>query len=146
MPIILRNVLALVAGVAAGGVVNMGLITLGPSMIPPPAGVDVTNAASLSAGIHLFEPRHFVVPFLAHALGTLAGALVGCLIAATYRAAISYSIGAVFLAGGIAASFMIPAPVWFVVLDLFIAYIPMAWIGLRIGSRMRSGPAGARPQ
>ena len=76
MSIILRNLFSLVAGIVAGGVVNMGLITLGPSIIPPPAGVDVTNAASLAAGIHLFEPRHFVVPFLAHALGTLAGALV----------------------------------------------------------------------
>jgi hypothetical protein len=34
--------------------------------------------------MHLFEPRHFVMPFLAHALGTLAGALAAFLIAATY--------------------------------------------------------------
>ena len=104
MPIILRNLLALVAGIAVGGSVNMGLIVLGSSMIPPPAGVDVNSAESLSAGMHLFEPRHFVAPFLAHALGTLAGALAACLIAASHRSAISYGVGAVFLAGGVAAS------------------------------------------
>lgn len=36
MPNLLRNVLALVAGIAIGGVVNMALITLSPSLIPPP--------------------------------------------------------------------------------------------------------------
>jgi len=146
MPIILRNLLALLAGIAVGGGVNMSLIVLGPSLIPPPAGVDVTNAESFRAAMHLFEPRHFVVPFSAHALGTLAGALVGYLLSATQREAIAYAVGAVFLFGGVVASFMIPAPVWFVVLDLVVAYIPMAWLGLRLGKRMKAGLAGAQPR
>ena len=94
MPNLLRNVLALIAGIVIGGAVNMLLITLSPSLIPPPPGVDVNNAESLSKAIHLFEPRHFVMPFLAHAVGTLAGALAAYLIAATYRAQIAYVIGA----------------------------------------------------
>jgi hypothetical protein len=28
--------------------------------------------------------------------------------------------------------FMLPAPIWFVVLDLAVAYIPMGWLGWRI--------------
>jgi uncharacterized membrane protein HdeD (DUF308 family) len=54
--------------------------------------------------MHLFEPRHFIKPFLAHALGTLAGALAAYLIAATCKAPIAYVIGAVFLCGGVAGS------------------------------------------
>ena len=68
MPNLLRNALALLAGIVIGGGVNMALITLGPSLIPPPAGVDVTSAEGLSKGMHLLEPRHFIMPFLAHAL------------------------------------------------------------------------------
>src|SRR5687768_18574370 len=113
MPGLLRNVAALLAGAAIGGVVNMALIMLGPSLIPPPAGVDVNNAESLSRGIHLFEPRHFAMPFLAHALGSLAGALTAYLVASTHKAKLGYAVGAFFLCGGIAASFMIPAPAWF---------------------------------
>ena len=75
MPNLLRNSLAVIAGVAIGGGVNTALIALSPSVIAPPAGVNVNDAASLSASMHLFEPRHFVMPFLAHAFGTLAGAL-----------------------------------------------------------------------
>lgn len=143
MPNLLRNVLAVVAGIAIGGVVNMALITLSPSLIPPPAGVDVTNAESLSNAMHLFEPRHFVMPFLAHAVGTLAGALVAYLVAASYKAQFAYVIGAVFLCGGVAASFMIPAPTWFIALDLLVAYLPMAWLAVLMGTRMQplSSPA-----
>jgi hypothetical protein len=144
MPKLLRNVLAILAGLAIGGGVNMALITLSPSLIPPPAGVDVTNAESLSEAMHLFQPRHFVMPFLAHAVGTLAGALAAYLIAATYKPQLAYVIGAIFLCGGVAASFMIPAPAWFIALDLLAAYLPMAWLGIRIGTRMKHGNNGAR--
>ncbi len=144
MPNLLRNMLALLAGIAIGGGVNMALVTLSPSLVPPPAGVDVTSAESLGRAMHLFQPRHFIMPFLAHALGTLAGALAAYLIAASYRAQIALAIGAVFLCGGVAASFMIPAPAWFIALDLLAAYLPMAWLGIRIGARMRQGRTAAR--
>ena len=44
------------------------------SIISPPKGVDVTTMEGLKAYLHLFEPKHFIFPFLAHALGTFAGA------------------------------------------------------------------------
>jgi hypothetical protein len=144
MPKLLRNILAVLAGVVIGSAVNMALITLSPSLIPPPAGVDVSNAESLAGAMHLFEPRHFIMPFLAHALGTLAGAFAAYLIGASHKARIAYVIGIVFLCGGIAASFMIPAPAWFIALDLLLAYLPMAWLGIQIGKRMQQ--TDGRPQ
>lgn len=139
MPKLLRNVLAVIVGIVMGGFVNMALITISPAIIPPPIGVDVNNAESLSQGMHLFEPRHFLMPFLAHALGTLVGALVAYLIAATVKGRFAYAIGVVNLCGGIAASFMIPAPAWFIALDLLVAYLPMAWLGIQAGNRLRQG-------
>ncbi|MBK7686316.1 MAG: hypothetical protein IPJ25_10165 [Rhodocyclaceae bacterium] len=135
MPKLLRNVLAVIVGIVIGGFVNMALITISPAIIPPPIGVDVNNAESLSQGMHLFEPRHFLMPFLAHALGTLVGALVAYLIAATVKGRFAYAIGMVNLCGGIAASLMIPAPAWFIALDLLVAYLPMAWLGIQAGNR-----------
>jgi hypothetical protein len=146
MPKALRNILAVVIGIVIGGAVNMALVTLSPALISPPAGVNVNDAESLAKGIHLFEPRHFVMPFLAHALGTLAGALLAYLVAATYRVQIAYVIGAVFFCGGVAASFMIPAPTWFIALDLLAAYVPMAWLAVQIGTRMKPGIDGAQKQ
>jgi hypothetical protein len=136
MKTILRNLFAVLIAVAVGSAINMALINVGPRLIAPPAGVDVTDARSLSASIHLFEPKHFVFPFLAHAIGTLAGSLIAFLAAANRRSILAYAIGAFFLAGGIAATFMIPAPTWFIVLDLVAAYIPMAWIATTLGRRI----------
>ncbi|OGO84355.1 MAG: hypothetical protein A2203_10940, partial [Chromatiales bacterium RIFOXYA1_FULL_46_5] len=125
---LIRNLLAIVLGVMAGAAVNMALVSISPMLIAPPAGVDINNAESLSLGIHLFEPKHFIMPFLAHALGTLAGALVAYLVAASHKNRFAYLIGVFFLCGGIAASLMIPAPIWFIALDLIVAYLPMAWL------------------
>jgi ABC-type multidrug transport system permease subunit len=95
----------------------------------------MTTADGLKAAMPLLEPKHFVAPFLAHALGTFVGALVGVRIAVSRRAMVASVIGILFLCGGIAASFMIPAPGWFIALDLLAAYLPMAWIALRLGDR-----------
>lgn len=134
---LLRNLAALLSGLVAGSMVNMLLVSISPALIPPPAGVDVTNAESLSLGIDLFEPKHFIMPFLAHALGTLAGALVAYLIAASHKNRFAYLIGVFFLCGGIAASLMIPAPFWFIALDLVVAYLPMAWLAILSGQRIQ---------
>lgn len=129
---ILRNVLAAIAGLLIGGLVNMGLITISASVIPPPAGVDVNDANSIAAHIGEFQPRHFIFPFLAHALGTLVAAFVAAKLAASNKMALAMVIGVLFLLGGIMAARMIPAPTWFIVLDLVVAYMPMAWLGRRV--------------
>ncbi len=93
---IVRNILAVIAGVIVGSVVNMGIITLSGMVIPPPAGVDVTTTESLKASMHLFEPKHYIMPFLAHALGTLVGAIIAASIAVNRKMIVALIIGAVF--------------------------------------------------
>lgn len=125
----IRNVLAVLLGLVIGSVVNMGLIMSGGDIIPPPEGADVTTMEGLRASMHLFEAKNFVFPFLAHALGTFAGALLAALIADTFKMRYALGIGVAFMLGGIINSFLLPAPSWFIVLDLMCAYIPMAWFG-----------------
>ncbi|HLV26861.1 MAG TPA: hypothetical protein VKZ41_11130 [Gemmatimonadales bacterium] len=132
-----RNIIAVLAGIVVGGFVNMALITLGPLVIPPPPGVDMTTAEGIAAGVHLLEPRNFLMPFLAHAIGTLVGAFVAYLIASGNKPRMAFAVGVFFLLGGIAASTMIPAPTWFIVLDLVVAYLPMAWLATRIGRNVQ---------
>jgi hypothetical protein len=133
----LRIALALILGMVMGSAVNMALIILGSTLIAPPPGVDMASTEGLKASMHLLEPKHFLMPFLAHAAGTCVGALTGALIAVSHRSIVAYVIGIVFLCGGIAASVMIPAPTWFIVLDLAAAYLPMAWLGLSIAYRLK---------
>ena len=135
MPRIVRLILAVVAGLVIGSVVNMSLIMISGSVIPPPAGANVTTTEGLKASMHLFEPRHFIFPFLAHSLGTLVGALVATMLTPNRTSGPAYVVGFAFLLGGIASVYMLPAPLWFSALDLVAAYLPMAWLGHRLASR-----------
>lgn len=135
---ILKNFLAILVGVAIGSTLNMGIITLSGSIIPPPAGSDNTTMEGLIASMHLFEPKHFIFPFLAHALGTFSGAFVASLLAASHQFKLALFIGTIFLAGGIYMVIALPSPVWFSVLDLGGAYIPMAYFGWRLALATKS--------
>jgi len=135
------NIAAVLIGAIVGSIVNLGLIILGSSIIPAPAGVDVTNAESIAASIDQFQIQHFIFPFLAHALGTLVGAVIAYVVAARNKQIFAYAIGGLFLLGGILNSFAIPAPVWFIALDIIAAYIPMAWLAIQLSSKINIGQA-----
>lgn len=129
-----KNILAVIVGIIVGSVVNMAIIMISGSLIPPPEGVNPADMESLAENIHLFEAQHFIMPFLAHAIGTLLGAFLATKIAATHKANLAMAVGIFFFIGGVANAFMLPAPTWFITVDLIFAYIPMAWIGLQLAT------------
>ena len=133
-----RNILAVIAGLVVGSIVNMGLVTLGHAVIAPPAGVDISSMEALAAAMPQFGPEQFIFPFLAHAGGTLVAALVATLIAVNHKMKIAMAVGVLFLIAGIVAVTMLPAPLWYDVIDLLFAYIPMAWLGGKLGGAGRS--------
>jgi len=131
-----RNILATIAGFIIGSVVNMALVAVSGKIIPLPAGLNNKTAEGLAAGMHLMEPKHFVFPFLAHALGTLVGAFIATKLSNPKSIVGPMVIGVLFLAGGISMAFMVPnAPMWFNGLDLILAYIPMAYLGYVLGRK-----------
>lgn len=134
--IVFRNLLAVIVGFVVGSLVNMTLVVTGHRVIAPPPGMNPANSQSFIEHAPLMEPRHFLFPFLAHALGVLAGGFLAYLVAGSRRAVFAYAIAVLFLAGGIAACFMIPAPAWFIALDLLGAYLPMAWLAVRLGRKV----------
>ncbi|WFB62273.1 hypothetical protein PZ892_11345 [Sphingobacterium sp. WM] len=135
MNAVIRNLLAVVLGIVVGSLVNMALVTISPMVIPPPEGIDVSTSEGLKAGMHLFEPKHFVFPFLAHALGTFVGALVAAWIAASKKFTFAMVIAVFFFLGGLASIIMLPSPIWFTFVDLVFAYFPMAYFAKNIVSR-----------
>ncbi|MBS9524498.1 hypothetical protein KIH41_03470 [Litoribacter ruber] len=128
MSITLRNVIGIIAGIVIGSLVNMGIIMISGYIIPPPEGADVTTREGLQNSIHLFEARHFFMPFLAHALGTFVGAFVAAYMAVSHKQKMAMFVGVFFLLGGIISAVLIPAPMWFILADLFLAYLPMAYL------------------
>lgn len=141
---IVRNVLAVIVGLVVGSIVNGCLILVSGHVIAPPEGADATTMEGLKASMHLFEPKHFLFPFLAHALGTLVGALIAALIAGSRKMELALVVSVLFLLGGIANVAMLPSPIWFSALDLIVAYLPMGWLGGKMGVGFRPAAAQAK--
>ena len=133
---IVMTVVAVVAGVFVGGLVNIGLVMVGGVLIPPPGGVAETMEG-FRQNLASYQPIDFLFPFLAHAMGTLAGAFVAAKIAGRQTGLI---IGVFFLLGGILMVVMVGGPVWFIASDLILAYLPMGYLGARLAGT--SKPSG----
>lgn len=132
---ILRNILAVLAGLVLGSIANMALIQLGLHLFPFPEGFDMSNPESMSTHKHLIEPNQLLFPWLAHALGTLVGAAIAARLAAQHHLVMGMVVGLFFLAGGIYMAVAVPAPLWFIVADLALAYQPMAYLGAKLATR-----------
>jgi hypothetical protein len=131
-----KNILITIGSIILGGLANSAIVTISPYIFPLPEGVDVKNIKSIADNISLYEPKHFLMPYLAHAIGTLVAAYFVSRFAVSHRFKLAMLCGVLFLIGGIMAVKMIPnSPVWFNTLDLVTAYIPMAWIGYKLGSK-----------
>ena len=128
MKTIIRNTLALFAGGLIGMVVNMGLIITGNQLILFEDDMNPMNAMN-------WELKYFIFPFLAHAIGTLSGAYVAAKFSDRYHLIFAICIGLFFLLGGTTMVFILPAPVWFITLDLVISYIPMSWLGWTMSNK-----------
>jgi hypothetical protein len=127
---VFRNITAILAGVIIGMVVNMGLIVAGDRLIPLADGMEPMNAT-------MWELKYLLFPFLAHAIGTLAGAYIAARFSSNHHRLFALSIGAFFLLGGTYMVFVLPAPLWFISVDLILAYIPMGWVGWKLSVSKR---------
>lgn len=132
---VVKNILAFVAGIIVGGVVNSMIVSLNGVLIPLPEGADVTSMEGLAASMSLFRPIHFLMPFLGHALGTFVGAFIVAKFAASHGSKLAYFIGLFFLGGGIYMVTQLPSPMWFNIVDVVFAYIPMSFLAIKMASK-----------
>ena len=135
MKSMLRNLIAILAGIFVGSIVNITLVNIGPSVIPLPEGANVTDMESLRESMALFTPANFVFPFLGHALGTFAGAFVAAKLSVNRQTVFALIVGLFFLSGGIFMVVTVGGPLWFIACDLLLAYIPMSFIGARLAGK-----------
>ena len=113
-----------------GGLLNYAIVIFGYAIIPPPAGFDMSTEAGFAAALQHFEPAHFIMPFLAHTIGTLVSAYIATKMLGTASAWILPS--ALFLVGGAMMIAEYPGPMWFNILDLALAYFPAGYVGYRM--------------
>jgi hypothetical protein len=138
---IMRNIAAVVVGIVIGSIVNGGLVAVGPAIFPLPEGAEPTENTmqaaidALKANIHRYSTGSLLMPIIAHAAGTLAGAFAAAKIAGSRHFGLAMTIGVFFLVGGTVMCWLLPAPVWVEATDLLLAYVPMAWLGWKLSGK-----------
>ena len=127
-----------IGGVVVGSIVNMALVNVGPSVVPLPEGASVSSMEGLRESMSLFTPANFIFPFLGHALGTLVGAFAAAKLAASDHMKVALGVGVFFLIGGAMMVKMIGGPMWYNMVDLLLAYLPMGFLGGALARRKAS--------
>ena len=121
----LKNIAIVILGIIIGMIVNIGIIILGGAIFPLPENFEPMNAIN-------WDFKYFIFPFLAHSIGTLSGAFLVSNLSKKSSIILPLIVGVYFLSGGIYMVTILPAPTWFVLLDIILGYIPMALLGWKI--------------
>ena len=133
-----RNIIVVVLAVIAGSALNMSLVYSGSIIFPLPEGLNATTEEGLKAAIPFFEPKHFLFPFLAHALGTFATAYISTRYSSKPLLSRALILSAIFFYGGVSMVMAVPGPMWFNIADLALAYFPIGYVAWRMAKGKNS--------
>ncbi|WP_338759870.1 hypothetical protein [Massilia sp. METH4] len=130
---LLSTLLAFIAGCCAGLAVGAAILAMAGLPLPLPEEGSLLAERFIAA---MAVPGSMAYPALlaAHAAGAFAGAAVAARLAPGHGLISALAIGFTFLSAGIASVLVLDAPFWFQVLDLNLAFGPMAWLGWRVAS------------
>jgi hypothetical protein len=130
---ILKRTIVIFISLFSGAMLNGAIINISSKVIAPPKGFDLNTAEGLQAAMPHMGPEHFLFPFLAHAIGTLISAVLISRFLKSQQFVFSMMAGILFLMAGVAMVIMLPGtPIWFILVDLIGAYIPMAYLGNKL--------------
>ena len=134
-----RNILAVIAGIILGMILNMGLIQLNMHVFfPMPADLDMNDSAQFNAFIASLPAQAFLLVLLAHLGQSFVGGWIAARLGGSRPMLLAMIVGVLSLAGGIAAMFMIEGPTWMMIeLPL---YLVVAWFAGRLVQKRRAAP------
>lgn len=131
---VLRNVVAVLAGMFVGMVLNMGLIQLNVVLFPMPEGVGFDDTEAFATYIQGLPLRAFVLVILAHLAQAGVGGLVAAWLGRSRPLLLAMIVGVLTAIGTAANAVMIGAPAWMwleLPLDLAVAWAAGTWVARR---------------
>ncbi|MGH1342507.1 MAG: hypothetical protein ACRBN8_13185 [Nannocystales bacterium] len=133
----IRNVLAVFAGLAAGMATNMALVMLNAYVLfPMPAGIDMNDPVQMNAYIAPLPATAFILVLAAHLGQSFVGGWTAARLGASRPMLLAMIIGVLSLVGGIMNMMQLELPTWMLVeLPL---YLVVAWIAGRIEQKRRA--------
>jgi MFS family permease len=137
----IRNIVATIAGLIAGSILNMVIVQLNMHVLfPMPAGMDINNPEQLTTFMATLPASAFLVVMVAHLGQSFVGGWLAARLGASRPMLLAMIVGALSLVGGIMAMMMIKGPDWMMIeLPL---YLVVAWAAGRIEEGRRARLAG----
>jgi hypothetical protein len=129
---LVKTILAVLAGVIAGGAIVFVTEAVGHSLFPPPADIDLSNPEDVKRLMASLPAGAFVMVLVGWFLGSLAGAFVAYSISGKPVAA--WAVAAIFILFTAMNFAMIPHPAWMIAAGLLIP-LASAWLALRLRRR-----------
>ena len=126
---LLRKLLAIVGGVVVGGTVVALSETVGHSIYPPPADINVKDPEDLKRLLDVMPLQAKLLVVAAWFLGAFAGAWAAIRIGGENR--LGWTIGLVFVVLSIMTVLSIPHPLWMAVCAIILPFVA-AWLAIRV--------------
>lgn len=133
----IRNVIAVLVGLAAGMAVNISLIMLnGYVLFPMPEGMDMQDPEQMNAYLATLPTWGFFVPLAAHLGQSFVGGWVAARLGGSRHMILAMAVGVVSLAGGVMMMTSVDGPAWMTIeLPL---YLVVAWLAGDMEVRRRA--------
>ncbi|KRG67898.1 hypothetical protein ABB29_15285 [Pseudoxanthomonas dokdonensis] len=134
--IMLRSILAILAGVVAAFALMFVLQLIGLRLFPLPPGSVLDNEVDLARLVAQSSPGQKTWVVLEWALASFAGGWVAARLGRDYRRGSALVVGVVITVGVLMNASVLPQPLWMSALGLLLP-VPLAWCGWRLATRPR---------
>lgn len=131
MKTVLRSIAAILAGFVVASIVMMIVETINGNILYPELGkiaAGMTDREQIRALIASAPIGALLVVIVGWILGSFAGGLIAALIAARSTLTHAIVLGVLLTCAGVANNLMIPPPMWFWIVSLFV-FVPPAYLG-----------------
>ncbi len=131
----IKKIIAVPAGLLAGGVGIYLIETLGHKIYPLPAGMDTEDMDEMASYISEapFMALFFVI--LAYAVGALLSGYISTKVAADGKMIYAVICGLIFLLQSIYMMYIMPTPAWFWIAGIVVW--SLVWVGYRLANNSK---------
>jgi hypothetical protein len=142
----MRSIAGVVVGLIAAVAVIASLEALGHAIYPPPPGIDPHNPEAFQTIIDQLPLGAIVMVLVAWGAGTLAGGFSAGAVVGRAQVVHALIVGGIVMSFAVFMMIIIPHPVWFMIISVFVV-LPPALFGALLAKSLfdRSGPSGPKP-
>lgn len=134
----MKNILSTFLGVLGGIFIIFTLEVVSHLIYPPPPGMDINDMEAIKAFTGSAPSIVFILLIISYAVGSIVGGLIAAAIAPTNKMTKAITVGGILMGLGAYNLFMIPHPVWTIIISIFL-FIPCSYLGgywgIKISSR-----------